>query len=176
MKCSDVTIDTIQHFNPTGLIERQNSQYPQYLYPHISWRDHIYNTAFESKGHYWTRIYSIFTVPVPSYFLWNTNMNCITVDIYTKQYSNCEGFNERQYSQYPLNLYPPISVETRIWTVGKWPDILYSIWIQRALLKVDIFILPWTYIQNSILIVRGLLYVNILIIHWICTLKFQLNL
>jgi hypothetical protein len=39
-------------------------------------------------------------------------MNCINVDIYTKQYSKCEGLIDRQYSQYPLDLYPPISLET----------------------------------------------------------------
>jgi hypothetical protein len=80
-------------------------------------------------------------------------MNCINVDIYTKQYSNFEGLIECKYSQYPLDLYPPITVETPRWTELTWP-----------------------YIKKGILIVRALLNVNILNIHWICILNFPLNL
>jgi non-homologous end joining protein Ku len=79
-------------------------------------------------------------------------MNSSDMTIYTIQHFNPKDPIERQYSQYPLYLYPHISVETQIWTL-----------------------LKWTYIQNSILIVRLLLNVNILNIDSICTLKFLLK-
>jgi hypothetical protein len=65
-------------------------------------------------------------------------MNRSNVAIYSVQHSNSEGLIERQYCQYPLYLYPEISVETPIWTVAMWPSIQYSILIQMALLNVNI--------------------------------------
>jgi hypothetical protein len=79
-------------------------------------------------------------------------MNRSNVAIYSAQHSNSEGLIERQYPlyltfklverqycQHPLYLYPGISVETPKWTDVTLPSIHYSIRIQRAVLKVNIF-------------------------------------
>jgi hypothetical protein len=80
-------------------------------------------------------------------------MNRSNVAIYSVWHSNSEGLIKHQFCQYPLYLYPDISVETRIRTAVAWPSKQYTILIQWAFLNV-----------------------NIVNIHCICTLTFPLKL
>jgi hypothetical protein len=143
MNRSGFAISSVQHSNSEGLIERQYCQYPLYLYPDISVQTPIWTeVALPSLKYNILNQRALFTfnivnilVSVPLNFRWNSNMNSSIFYIYSVLHSNSVGLIER--CQYPLYLYPDISVGTPIWTVVSLPSLKYSILIQRALLNVN---------------------------------------
>jgi hypothetical protein len=121
-------------------------------------------------------------------------MNRLGYAFYSVQYSTSEGLIECQYYQYPLYLYPDVSVETPMWTLVTWRPIMESILNQRALLNMNIVNIhyvctqeisvetpiwtvgTWPNIQYSILIQKALLNVNIVKFHYICIRTFPFKL
>jgi hypothetical protein len=65
-------------------------------------------------------------------------MNCNGIAVYSVLQSILECVIDPQYFQYPLYLYPQVSVETPLRTLVDVPYIQYSILISRALLNLNI--------------------------------------